>query len=56
MLISFLSIVLLFSIVTAYAASLDSQREQKNVNYLYEKWGVSIEKTLDTSIKSDEQL
>jgi methyl-accepting chemotaxis protein len=56
MLISFLSIVLLFSIVTTYAASLDSQREQKNINFLYEERGVSIAKTLDASIKSDEQL
>ena len=56
MLISFLSIVLLFSIVTTYAASLDSQREQKNINFLYEERGVSIAKALDASIKSDEQL
>lgn len=56
MLISFVSIVLIFGIITVYAASLDSQREQKNINFLYEERAVSIAKTLDSSIKSDEQL
>jgi hypothetical protein len=56
MLISFISIVLIFGIITVYAASLDTEREQKNIDFLYEERALSIAKTIDASIKSDEQL
>ncbi|MDQ1254088.1 MAG: hypothetical protein QG646_3308 [Euryarchaeota archaeon] len=38
------------------AASLDSEREMKNINILYEERGISIAKTIDASITSDTQL
>jgi HAMP domain-containing protein len=37
-------------------AHLDSQREQKNIDLLYEERGLAIAKTIDVSIKSEAQL
>lgn len=56
MLLSFVSIVMIFGVIITIAASNDSQREQKNLVYLYEERGVSVAKTLDASIESDAQL
>jgi HAMP domain-containing protein len=56
MLLSFVSIVLIFGIVMTIVASKDSQREQENINYLYEERALSIAKTLDASIESEGQL
>jgi PAS domain S-box-containing protein len=56
MLLSFVSIVLIFGIITTFAASLDSERELKNINILYEERGISIAKTIDASITSDSQI
>lgn len=56
MLLSFVSIVLIFGIITTFAASLDSERELKNINTLYEERGISIAKTIDASITSDAQI
>jgi methyl-accepting chemotaxis protein len=47
---------MIFGVIITIAASNDSQREQKNLVYLYEERGVSIAKTLDASIESDAQL
>jgi PAS domain S-box-containing protein len=56
MILSFVSIVLISGIILAFAASLDSERELKNINSLYEERGISIAKTIDASIMSDAQL
>ncbi|AKB28891.1 Sensory transduction histidine kinase [Methanosarcina siciliae T4/M] len=56
MLLSFVLIVLLSGIILTFAASLDSERELKNINSLYEERGLSIAKTIDASIMSDTQL
>jgi HAMP domain-containing protein len=56
MLLSFVSIVLIFGIIMTIVASNDSQREQKNLVFLYEERGVSIAKTLDSTVESDAQL
>jgi PAS domain S-box-containing protein len=56
MIFSFVSIVLVFGIILTFVAYLDSERELKNINSLYEERGVSIAKTIDASIMSDEQL
>lgn len=56
MLLSFVTIVLIFGIIITIAASLDSERELKNLNSLYEERGISIAKTIDASIMSDAQL
>lgn len=47
---------MIFGVIITIAASNDSQREQKNLVYLYEERGVSVAKTLDASIESDAQL
>jgi hypothetical protein len=56
MLLSFVSIVLVFGIITTFAASIDSEREMKNINTLYEERGISIAKTIDASITTDAQI
>lgn len=56
MLLSFVLIVLIFGIILTFEASLDSERELKNINSLYEERGISIAKTIDASIMSDSQL
>ncbi len=56
MILSLVSIVLIFGIILTFAAYLDSERELKNINSLYEERGVSIAKTIDASIMNDAQL
>ena len=47
---------MIFGVIITIAASNDSQREQKNIEFLYEERGLSIAKTLDASIESETQL
>jgi PAS domain S-box-containing protein len=56
MILSFVLIVLIFGMILTFEASLDSERELKNINSLYEERGISIAKTIDASIMSDSQL
>ncbi len=52
----FLLVVLIFGIATMISQYMDNQRENQNIITLYEERGVSIAKTLDSSIISEEQL
>jgi methyl-accepting chemotaxis protein len=56
MLISFVSIVLIFGIAIIVTESLDSQRENENIKFLYEERALSIEKTIDAALDDDAQL
>lgn len=56
MLLCFVSIILIFGVIMTISASFDAQREKSNMITLYEERAVSIAKTLDTSVDSEEQL
>ena len=56
MLLCFVSIILIFGIIMTISASFDAQREKSNMVTLYEERAVSIAKTLDASVNSEEQL
>jgi HAMP domain-containing protein len=56
MLLLFVSIVLIFGIIMTVTAHLNSQREQKNTDFLYVERGISIAKTIDASVHTNAQL
>jgi len=56
MLLSFVSIILIFGIIMTISATFDAEREKSNMITLYEERAVSIAKTLDASVISEQQL
>jgi methyl-accepting chemotaxis protein len=56
MLLCFVSIILIFGVIMTISASFDAQREKSNMITLYEERAVSIAKTLDASVTSEDQL
>lgn len=56
MLLCFVSIILVFGVIMTISASFDAQREKSNMVTLYEERAVSIAKTLDASVDSQEHL